>query len=434
MGAVPARRRSVSFFASVGRIMASSLVGQVAVIGSGVVTARALGPTDRGHLALMMLVPLALSQFAQLGSAVAVNYYVAADQGLSRSGMRNVCNLAARCIGAGIVLAAVIEGIWRWLDRGHTWDPVVFLTALIVIAAYVVFDYSNAAMQGAGYFRAVAYTRSIPAVGYGVLAPLLWWLVTDASQTTFYLAWAVSIILAAAISAWVAATIGIPRLRDERTRSIEDIRAFGTRAFVGAMAPIDSFRLDQVFGAWWIGANGLGLYVVAQAFSTLPRILASNAGFVIYSDIAKGEQDPSAEAALLRRIGLLSMINAAICIGLVILAPVLNDWFFGAHFHDAVPASRVLIISAWVWSIRKALTEIAKGRGNPGLQTRCELGIIPLALVSAAALSPFAWSGPLKLAGAVLLAQILVLAACFMVRQLRLDAVTALGCMPRGTT
>lgn len=382
---------------------------------------------------MLMLLPLILSQLAQLGSAVAVNYYVAADQGLSRAGIRNVVRLGAGCIGAGVVLALIVEAVWRWLDPGHALDPIVLASTLVVIAAYVVFDYANAAMQGAGYFRAIAYTRVVPSLGYGLLAPLLWW-AAPPDQTLFFLAWAASIVLAAVVSITVLMVLGLPRASDERTRSMPEVRAFGARAFIGSMAPIDSFRLDQIFGAWWIGANGLGLYVVAQAFSTLPRILASNTGFVIYSDIAKGGRDTTEEAALLRRIGLLSMMNAAICLVLVILAPVLNDWFFGAHFHDAVPASRLLIISAWVWSVRKALTEIAKGRGNPGLQTRCELGIIPLALVAAAALSPLALAGPLKLAGAVLLAQLVVLAACFMGRQLRTDAMVAFSRMPRGTT
>ena len=52
---------------------------QTVLLLSGVVVARALGPTDRGYLALLALVPVLLWQLGSLGLPVATTYFVAQD-------------------------------------------------------------------------------------------------------------------------------------------------------------------------------------------------------------------------------------------------------------------------------------------------------------------------------------------------------------------
>src|SRR5688572_7701167 len=62
--------------------------GQAALVVSGILAARALGPENRGHLALLTLVPWVVCQLGLLGVPNAVTYYVARDHRAAPAIMR----------------------------------------------------------------------------------------------------------------------------------------------------------------------------------------------------------------------------------------------------------------------------------------------------------------------------------------------------------
>ena len=65
--------------------LATGIAGQVVLVASGVLAARALGVEGRGDLAAIVLVPSILIQLGTLGMPLAMTYYVARDPEGSRT-------------------------------------------------------------------------------------------------------------------------------------------------------------------------------------------------------------------------------------------------------------------------------------------------------------------------------------------------------------
>ena len=67
--------------------LASGLLGQLMLLVSGILVARTLGPTDRGYLALLVLLPAVLQHIGTLGLPLATTYFIARDE--ARRGRRS---------------------------------------------------------------------------------------------------------------------------------------------------------------------------------------------------------------------------------------------------------------------------------------------------------------------------------------------------------
>ena len=70
--------------------VATGLAGQLMLVASGILVARALGVEGRGQLAVIVLVPSVLSQLGTLGVPLAVTYYVARDPDGGRRLLRSL--------------------------------------------------------------------------------------------------------------------------------------------------------------------------------------------------------------------------------------------------------------------------------------------------------------------------------------------------------
>jgi hypothetical protein len=79
-------------------------VGQPVLVVSGVLVARALGPEDRGYMALVLLVPSLLALVGSLGLPLASTYFVARNPESARSIARKLIVPAALQTAIGVLL------------------------------------------------------------------------------------------------------------------------------------------------------------------------------------------------------------------------------------------------------------------------------------------------------------------------------------------
>ncbi len=398
----------MNFVRNIGAMAISSLLGQAVLIGSGIIAARGLGPEERGHLALVVLVPIIVAQLAQMGLPVALNYYVAADRGLAVSSRRPVLVQALM----RLLLALLLFGSALALAHGQLPDGLLLPAALMMFAivGLIAQEYGYAVLQGLDRFRQVAIARLVPAASYSLIACALWWL-DRVTLLSLSVAWACSYLLSAVVALSMVARVGIPDAHNGEVRTVQELQRFGLRAFIGSASPMETFRLDQIIGATLLGPAALGLYVVAQSFSTLPRIIASNSGFVIYADAAsRAAEGRAGVQRLLVKVLKLSAVNAAFCLLLAAVLPWLNPLFFGEEFGAATAASQWLVLAAWIGATRKFLGELAKGLGQPMIQTWCEILVLPALLL-------LAWNlvrdgQPDSLAITLVVAQLVVVMLC----------------------
>lgn len=372
--------RDVAYFVStlrrgrVGRAVMGSLTaaaaGQVLLVISGVLVARALGPEARGSLALIVLVSGVLAQVGGLGLPTATAYF-AAQGGRTAQ----LVKLLVRPFVLQIVALSGFQ-IIALLALERAFGP-AFLTlgiaTLPALVAAMATAYSLAILQGHRRFAAFNLLRTLPGVIYCLAVAGLWVAHALNLQTAVY-AWTASVVSAALITTAALMQSG-PSIGSSQSRPLRlrDLFSFGLKAYVGSLYPVESFRLDQLIVGIAFSPLALGYYVVARAFSNLPTFISQSLGMVAYPEVAS-IVDPRARRHWLWRFVSLSFAVSALAVAAIeLLLAWLIPVLFGPAFSQAVPLARVLLVGALVRSVRRVLSESLRGSGAPGAGTIAEV-------------------------------------------------------------
>jgi O-antigen/teichoic acid export membrane protein len=373
-----------------GSVLATFLL-QASLVVSGVAAARLLGPQQRGNLALLVLLPTILAKLGGLGIPLALPFFVARAPASAATIARLVFPIAL----LQAIVCVAIHATILLLILGHRMGDlqVPALLTLITVPTLLAFDYSLGLFQGLGRFGAFNLFRGLPAslYAFGVFGLLV---LGAGNLLTVTLVLVLSGFLVVPICLLICLS-GMPRrTRTGALPSRSQIARFGLKGLFGGVSPIESFRLDQAIVGLLLSPAALGLYVVALAFTNLPRFVSQSIGFVAYPHIA-GKSDRGGEWAALRSFFLWSMaLTIPVVVALVVAAGLLVPFFFGESFNPAIPVVRILLVGSLFLAARRILTDASRGAGYPGAGTIAEVAswiwLIPSVLLL---------SGPLGLRG-----------------------------------
>ena len=348
----------------------AGITGQILLIGSGIALARLLGTTNRGYLALLLLWPAVLGPLGALGLPFATAYFIARDP----SQTQPIARLAIRWWLGQSAYLVLAQGTILAVYLNHS-EPKLRLAAVlsvVTIPATLAVDYSLAILQGQRLFPlfnvlrnllpAAACVASLTALLLGlnelpaVVALLMGGYLVSA-VTTGLIAWRT-------VHKWPPN----PLLVQKR-----DFHRFGRRAFIGSIYPFEAFRFDQLIVTVFFPAAALGLYVVAYAFTNLPRFVTQSLGMVAYPHIASIEDPQSQKKTLLGFAVLAALIAVAIVATLEVAMGWLVPILFGFQFDGAVQLARLLLPGAWLFALRRILAEGLRGAGHPAIGTAAEI-------------------------------------------------------------
>jgi O-antigen/teichoic acid export membrane protein len=352
-----------------GSLVASGL-SQLLLIASGVLVARSLGPQDRGYLALLTVVSGVCILIGTLGLPLAATYYIARDRSHARQ-------IASSLLGPGVILvvatlALQIAVLAALVFHEPERVKVAALISLLMVPGILAFAFGTAILQGQQRFRALNVLRVVPTAVY-VVAVLVVFLLDSANLVRLMAMWGAANLVGGFLAMGVAVrglptgpAEGPPPARSQMTR-------FGLKSLFGSISPIDALRLDQAVVGLLLTPVALGLYVVAQAFTNLPRIIAHSIGLVAYPRVAS-EPDPAAARRALWRYFFIGVILSTLVVGsLGIAAGELVTLFFGSEFTDATSIVRILLVGTLFMAARRVLTDGVNGLGHPGLGTLAEV-------------------------------------------------------------
>src|SRR4051812_39463696 len=88
--------------------IAAGMLAQLGLVVSGIIAARALGPSDRGYLAAFQAVAVAGSFIIALGVPVAIAYYVAHDERIARGSVIKLRKLLIGQLFASVLIPALV--------------------------------------------------------------------------------------------------------------------------------------------------------------------------------------------------------------------------------------------------------------------------------------------------------------------------------------
>jgi len=348
----------------------ASLLLQLGLLVSGVLTARLLGVEGRGYLVLLMLVPLALSPLATLGLPLAVVFEVSRVP------------LAARAIARSVARPAVAQTVALVLV--HAGALVVLLqdapeevqragaVSVAVGPAILGQHYALAILQGQGNFRAFNVLRLLPFLLNSLLVAAVFVFGLD-DLALLALVWTAT-YAAAAVTTAVWARHALPREGESSPGPpLRTMIRFGSKALLGSASPVETFRIDQAVVGLFLSPAALGLYAAGLAFTNLPRLVALGVGAVAFPDVAARTEPAAARRAMWRFVVLTLAASSILVLGLGAVAGWLVPFFFGASFEGAVPLTQILLVGAPFIAARRVLTDASRGTGLAGIGSVGEL-------------------------------------------------------------
>lgn len=358
---VPARR------AVMGSI-AAGVVVQGALVVTGIVTTRTLGPTDRGYLALLVLVATVLQLIGTLGLPVATTYFIASDRSQETSVLRAIRRPAL----IQVFVLSTVQGVILWLlvsgEPRHVWWAAV--ATLPLLAGALADMYGKAILQGHGRYTAFNVLR----VGFvafylvGVVALLS---TGHTGLVEFTIAWVAAALLAGALTLLIALRHRAPHQSSADVSRGELLR-FGLRGYLVSLSPVATFRLDQALIGLFLAPRALGLYVAGLSLTNLPEFIARGIGMIALPQVARARGTTRNQD--MRRYVVFSIVLTGVIVSaLEVAAGRLVPFFFGSEFEDAVLITRILLIGTFFWGVRRVLTDATSGSGRPGLGSIAEL-------------------------------------------------------------
>ena len=261
--------------------LASAAVAQVALVITGVVAARTLGPADRGYLALVILVPAVLHGVGALGLPRAVTYFIANDPAHETSVVRAIRTPA---IAQAVVLTALQAGILSvLLAEEPTRVKWAGLAVMPLLAANLADMYGKAILQGERRYAAFNILRNA-GLGFYLVGVLLLLAVGQTGLVEFAIAYVLATVLSAIVTLSVVMIRSSPESKPVDVSRRTLVR-FGLRGYLVGLSP-GTLRLDQAVIGLLLAPQALGVYVVGLAFTNLPTFISRSIGFIAFPQVA----------------------------------------------------------------------------------------------------------------------------------------------------
>lgn len=361
----------------------SGLSIQVALVAASVAVARQVGVDGRGHFALLTAVPIVIAFAATGGLVNAVTFHVSRQPHQARRLLRGLARIA---LAQMVVLTGVHAiSIWILYRDAPTNVALAAVATLPVIPAWLLCQYGIAALQGSHLFTGQSVARAIPYAFYGLGSLVLWALDVD-ELALFTAGWTASYLLA---SLFIVSYSAHSLPESDSSAAAEGVGAlwqFGLRDAIGAASPVDIFKADQLFVGILMSPAALGLYAAASALANVARLIGQAIGTVAYPiaarDISSGRgiRNPQVLSLLLSAV-ILSMVAAVAGFA---MADRLVPAIYGQEFSPAVPLAQILLVGSVFLSLRRVLSDIARGGSRPGAASIAEVigwGVLVVGLV-----------------------------------------------------
>ena len=279
-------------------------------LGTGIITARLLGPNDRGLFTILLLLPQTLVNFAKMGVAQANVYYIR-KRGASVGTVASN-SLVLSLIVTLVLLAACLLG-WNWIiapftrgaARSYIW------LALSVIPFVLIESYFLAIMQAVENFRAYNMQSVYKAVFsfLGIAFALL------ALHGRLWAALLSQMIVLAAANVWLLykvwrmAPFGLRWDGGVGRGTLE----FGAKSYLQTVAAHLHYRIDVYLIAYFLTPTDVAFYAIAVNMTNPILQIPDAIGTVIFPKLAgSSDVDAHAQTAVTCRHTLFATIMAAL--------------------------------------------------------------------------------------------------------------------------
>ncbi len=325
------------------RDSASVLGAQVAMtvlgIGTGVVTARLLGPHDRGLFQLLTFLPLTLANFGKLGIPQA-NVYFMRRRGASASDVASNSLVFAVVLGGLLALVCWVGRDWLLANVLKS-APAVTLAPVLALMPFVLLQaYLQGVVQAQERFREYGLQQLAPTVLglVGMVIVLVWLRAGLIGAVLTHTA------IVALVTVWLAVRVHrrAPLRLGWNRELAGGMLTFGGKSYLQTLAATLSFRIDHYLIAYLLDPTQVGFYAVAANLTNFLLRIPDATGTVLFPKLA-GSSEREAHAATARVCRYTLWITATLAIGYLVFGGVAIRLLYGERFAASVEPMRLML-------------------------------------------------------------------------------------------
>jgi O-antigen/teichoic acid export membrane protein len=374
-----------------GAQIAMTVVGVV----TGAITARVLGPHDRGLFQLLTVVmPLTLSNFVKLGIPQA-NVYFMRRRGASASDVASNSLWLSIVLGGVVAVVCYVQRDWI-LSRFLSGAPPVTLIPVLLLLPFVVLQaFFQAVLQAQERFREYSMQILAPNVFalVGMAIALLW------LRSGLVGAVITQTVIIAGVTVWLSVRVNrvAPIRFTWNPRLIRGMLSFGTKSWLQTLASTLHLRIDQIMIAYLIGATPVGYYSIAVNLTNLLIRIPDATGTVLFPRLA-GARDIDAHEATARVCRTTLFITVSVALGYATLGPLAIRLIYGSKFIPSIRPMLLMLPGIVMFSLYMILTRNFTSRNKQqvniiaafsalAINVGCNWVLIPRWGISGAAIS-----------------------------------------------
>jgi O-antigen/teichoic acid export membrane protein len=338
----------------------TSLVIQACGAGTGILTARLLGPVARGEIATVILWPVILSNLGLMGC----NWVLARE--VAKEPERE-CDWAAIGVSVGLVTAVLYLLAGYFLiplllpsDRGYLL-PLARL-CLLLIPLDILNQVLLAVEHGRMRWRRYNLLRLSFFIFYLLLIGFLG--VTHRNQVRWFVsAFLASQLFAVFLRLWIQKkSLAAGKFRFDACRHL--LQA-GAPYFGATASNLISLQLDTILVVSLLSTEAAGIYAVAAAFANGQSSLGDALGITSFAVVSNERNSGNQEKFITEMFRQSALVSCGAGLALASLIPFLVVPLFGIEFSRAIRPAVVLALAATLTASANILNQGLRGAGRP---------------------------------------------------------------------
>lgn len=341
-------------------MLAARILAIVGSIGVAILTARMLGPVDRGRYYYIITLAAVGMQFASLGIHASNTYLVARTPSLLPQIMSNTVWIAL----LGGALAAFGALIFDVATGSSSHDLTVILTLMVLTPSTLLFMYLTnlvVALNRPSAYNALIIFGSLASISLALIAALL-------SPTLATFLWAaVAGSVGASIVAWMVLAKGVhvPRLFDSEL-FLTGI-TFAVKAHIATLLGFLMSRLGILIIRQFGNFGDVGQWSIAIQISDAIMILPATISLLLFPSLVRADE-ANRNREFKSTLFQLSGLMAVLClVASVLIQPVLV-FFFGTAYAPAVAIVHALLPGVFFLAVASVASQFLSAQGYPWSQ------------------------------------------------------------------
>jgi O-antigen/teichoic acid export membrane protein len=332
------------------------LGGQVAMtamgVVTGIITARWLGPTDRGLFNLLVLLPTVLSNFVKLGIPQASVYYMR-RKNVPASEVASNSLWFAITMGSALAIVCWFGRDWLLAKVLKQAPESLVAPTLILVPCVLLQFYFLGVAQAQERFKEYNIRQIVP----NLLSLVGMFVVLVVLGKGLVAAVLVQTAIVIFMSIWITIRVHreAPLTLHVNGVLLKDMLGFGAKSYVQTLAATLHLRIDQFVLSYVRSPTEVGYYGVGVTIVGLLLKISEATGTVVFPRLAASERR-EAQLATARVVRHTLFLTGLGVLGLGIAGPIAIRVLYGTKFEPAIVPMLILLPGALMMSLYQLLT------------------------------------------------------------------------------